>query len=125
MTPRDRDHLIADAAWNVAIEQRAVDANLSRAAWAVLAAVAASIYASGRVWNIVSVAALVDETMLDTRTVLRALAMLDRSLGAQASVIANGRIYVFAAVVILALIPLLVLIRRTKGSKDAAHLALE
>jgi DHA2 family multidrug resistance protein len=45
----------------------------------------------------------------------QALALLDRQLLGQASVIAYSRIYMLSAVIILGLIPLLVLIRRTKG----------
>lgn len=46
----------------------------------------------------------------------RALALVDRQVMGQASVIAYGRIYVLAALLILALIPLLALVRETKGS---------
>jgi DHA2 family multidrug resistance protein len=52
----------------------------------------------------------------------RALDLLDRQLMAQASVIAYSRIYVLSAVLILALIPLLVLIRHTKGAAGAQHI---
>jgi DHA2 family multidrug resistance protein len=52
----------------------------------------------------------------------RALELLDRQLMAQASVIAYSRIYVLSAVLILALIPLLVLIRHTKGAASAQHI---
>jgi MFS transporter, DHA2 family, multidrug resistance protein len=45
----------------------------------------------------------------------RALALLDRQLMGQASVIAYGKIYVLAAALILLLIPLLLLVRVTKG----------
>ena len=55
----------------------------------------------------------------------RAYALLNQALQGQASVIAYGRIYVLSAVVILSLIPLLVLVRRARGSSDAAHLAME
>jgi DHA2 family multidrug resistance protein len=55
----------------------------------------------------------------------RAYMLLDRTLGAQASVIAYGRIYVLAAAIIVALIPLLFLIGRPQRGGDAAHLALE
>ena len=51
----------------------------------------------------------------------RALELLDRQLMAQASVIAYSRIYVLSAVLILALIPLLVLIRHTKGAAGVQH----
>ncbi len=46
----------------------------------------------------------------------RALTILDRQLLGQASVIAYSRIYVLSAMVMLALIPLLLLVRQTKGS---------
>ncbi|MDB4873731.1 MAG: drug resistance transporter, EmrB/QacA subfamily [Gemmatimonadetes bacterium] len=46
----------------------------------------------------------------------RALALLDRQLIGQASVIAYGKIYVLAAALILLLIPLLLLVRETKGA---------
>jgi DHA2 family multidrug resistance protein len=45
-----------------------------------------------------------------------ALTLLDRQITAQASVIAYSRIYVLSALLILALIPLLVLVRQTKGA---------
>ncbi|HZI41279.1 MAG TPA: DHA2 family efflux MFS transporter permease subunit, partial [Gemmatimonadaceae bacterium] len=45
-----------------------------------------------------------------------ALMILDRQITAQASVIAYSRIYVLSALLILALIPLLVLVRQTKGA---------
>jgi DHA2 family multidrug resistance protein len=46
----------------------------------------------------------------------RALMLLDRQLIGQSSVIAYGKIYVLAAALILLLIPLLLLVRETKGS---------
>jgi DHA2 family multidrug resistance protein len=52
----------------------------------------------------------------------RALSLMDRQLGAQASVIAYGRIYVLSAALILALIPLLLLVRQTKGVAGAQHI---
>jgi MFS transporter, DHA2 family, multidrug resistance protein len=55
----------------------------------------------------------------------RAFMMLDGTLGTQAAVIAYGRIYVLAAIIIVALIPLLFLVGRAKPSADAAHLAME
>jgi len=55
----------------------------------------------------------------------RAYMILDRTLGAQASVIAYGRIYVLAAAIIVALIPLLFLVGRARPGADAAHLAME
>jgi len=51
----------------------------------------------------------------------RALELLDRQLMGQASVIAYSRIYILSAALILALIPLLVLIRHTKGAAGAHH----
>jgi DHA2 family multidrug resistance protein len=51
----------------------------------------------------------------------RALEILDRQLSAQASVIAYSRIYVLSAVLILALIPLLLLVRHTKSAGGAHH----
>ena len=54
----------------------------------------------------------------------RALAMIDRQITAQASVIAYSRIYVLAAVLILSLIPLLLLVRQTKAS-GGAHAVME
>jgi hypothetical protein len=41
---------------------------------------------------------------------------------AQASVIAYSRIYILSAILILALIPLLVLIRHTKGAAGTQHI---
>jgi DHA2 family multidrug resistance protein len=55
----------------------------------------------------------------------RALALLDRQLLGQASVIAYSRIYVLAAVMILALIPLLLLVRQTRGAAGAEHAVME
>jgi DHA2 family multidrug resistance protein len=46
----------------------------------------------------------------------RALELLDRELMGQASVIAYGRIYVLSAALILALIPLLLLVRHTRAA---------
>jgi DHA2 family multidrug resistance protein len=46
----------------------------------------------------------------------RALALVDRQLFGQASVIAYSRIYMIAAALILTLIPLLLLVRQTKGA---------
>jgi DHA2 family multidrug resistance protein len=51
----------------------------------------------------------------------RALELLDRQLMGQASVIAYSRIYVLSAVLILALIPLLVLVRHTRGATGVQH----
>jgi DHA2 family multidrug resistance protein len=49
----------------------------------------------------------------------RALAVIDRQLMGQASVIAYGRIYVLSALLILGLIPLLLLVRQTRGAAGA------
>jgi DHA2 family multidrug resistance protein len=49
----------------------------------------------------------------------RALTLIDHQLTAQASVIAYSRIYVLSALLILALIPLLLLVRQTRGSSGA------
>ncbi|MDB4888727.1 MAG: drug resistance transporter, EmrB/QacA subfamily [Gemmatimonadetes bacterium] len=54
----------------------------------------------------------------------RALALLDRQLVGQASVIAYSHIYVLAAALILLLIPLLLLVRQTKGA-GAEHAIME
>ena len=51
----------------------------------------------------------------------RALEIMDRELMGQASVIAYSRIYMLSAALILALIPLLILIRHTKGAAGAQH----
>src|SRR4051812_38945097 len=51
----------------------------------------------------------------------RALDLLDRQLMGQASVIAYSRIYVLSAALILALIPLLLLVRQTKGVAGSQH----
>jgi MFS transporter, DHA2 family, multidrug resistance protein len=51
----------------------------------------------------------------------RAFEILDGQLMAQASVIAYSRIYILSAALILALIPLLVLIRHTKPSGGVQH----
>lgn len=52
----------------------------------------------------------------------RALEILDRQLMGQASVIAYSRIYVLSAALILALIPLLLLVRHTRGAAGAQHI---
>jgi DHA2 family multidrug resistance protein len=52
----------------------------------------------------------------------RAISILDRELMGQASVIAYSRIYVISAVLILALIPLLLLVRHTRGAAGAPHI---
>jgi DHA2 family multidrug resistance protein len=54
----------------------------------------------------------------------RAYAVVDREILGQASVIAYAHSYLIAAGLVLALIPLLVLVRRTKGS-GAAEMMLE
>jgi DHA2 family multidrug resistance protein len=51
----------------------------------------------------------------------RALEILDRELMGQASVVAYSRIYVLSAALILGLIPLLLLVRHTKGAAGAQH----
>jgi MFS transporter, DHA2 family, multidrug resistance protein len=51
----------------------------------------------------------------------RALSIMDRELMGQASVIAYSRIYVLSALLILALIPLLLLVRHTRGAAGAGH----
>jgi MFS transporter, DHA2 family, multidrug resistance protein len=54
----------------------------------------------------------------------RALELMDRQLMGQASVLAYGRIYVLSAIIILVLIPLLLLVRRTRGA-GGAHAVME
>ena len=54
----------------------------------------------------------------------RAYAVLDRQMFGQASVIAYGHTYIIAAMLVLALIPLLALVRQTK-SANAAEMMLE
>jgi DHA2 family multidrug resistance protein len=54
----------------------------------------------------------------------RALALLDRQLFGQASVIAYAKIYTIAAGLILLLIPLLLLVRQTKGA-GGDHVVME
>jgi DHA2 family multidrug resistance protein len=54
----------------------------------------------------------------------RAYAVLDRQMFGQASVIAYGHTYIIAALLVLALIPLLALVRQTK-SANAAEMMLE
>jgi DHA2 family multidrug resistance protein len=53
-----------------------------------------------------------------------ALELLDRQLTGQASVIAYSRIYMLSALLILSLIPLLVLVRQTKGA-SGNHAVME
>jgi len=51
----------------------------------------------------------------------RAFGIIDREVMGQASVIAYSRIYVISAALILALIPLLLLVRHTRGAAGAQH----
>jgi len=53
----------------------------------------------------------------------RALAVIDGQLMGQASVIAYSRVYVLSALLILALIPLLLLVRKAKGG--GGHMIME
>jgi DHA2 family multidrug resistance protein len=55
----------------------------------------------------------------------RAFMLLDHTITGQAAVIAYGRIYTLSAAIILALVPLLLLVKRARPSADATHLALE
>jgi len=54
----------------------------------------------------------------------RALAVIDAQIMQQASVIAYSRVYVLSALIILLLIPLLLLVRRTRGA-GGAHAIME
>jgi DHA2 family multidrug resistance protein len=54
----------------------------------------------------------------------RALAIMDRQILAQASVLSYSKIYMLSAVLILSLIPLLLLVRQTKGA-SGAHAIME
>jgi DHA2 family multidrug resistance protein len=54
----------------------------------------------------------------------RALALMDRQILAQASVLSYSKIYMLSAVLILSLIPLLLLVRQTK-SAGGAHAIME
>jgi DHA2 family multidrug resistance protein len=54
----------------------------------------------------------------------RALQLIDAQIRGQASVIAYGRIYVLAAMLILILIPLLLLVRKTRGA-GGGHAVME
>ena len=54
----------------------------------------------------------------------RALTVIDHQLTAQASVLAYSRIYILSALLILCLIPLLVLVRQTRGS-SGGHAVME
>ncbi len=49
----------------------------------------------------------------------RAYQIIEGELQGQASVIAYGKIYVLSAVIILAIVPLLLLVRKTRGSAEA------
>lgn len=49
----------------------------------------------------------------------QALAIVDRQVAAQASVIAYSKVYVLAALIMIALVPLLLLVRRPKALKGA------
>jgi DHA2 family multidrug resistance protein len=55
----------------------------------------------------------------------RALSLIDAQLVGQASILAYSKIYVISAGLILLLIPLLLLIRQTKGSGGADHSIME
>jgi DHA2 family multidrug resistance protein len=54
----------------------------------------------------------------------RAFALLDRQLVSQASIISYSKIYVLSALLILVLIPLLALVRETKGA-GGGHAIME
>ena len=54
----------------------------------------------------------------------QALTLLDRQITAQASVIAYSKIYMLSALLILSLIPLLLLVRQTKGA-GGSHAVME
>lgn len=54
----------------------------------------------------------------------QALAILDAQVSGQASVLAYGKIYLLSAVIVLSLIPLMLLIRQTRGS-GGSHAVLE
>ena len=54
----------------------------------------------------------------------QALAILDAQVSGQASVLAYGKIYLLSAVIMLCLIPLMLLIRQTKGS-GGSHVVVE
>src|SRR5689334_2024762 len=55
----------------------------------------------------------------------RAYQLLEGEVMGQASVIAYSRIYVLSAAIILAIIPMLVLVRKTRGAGGGAHAALD
>jgi MFS transporter, DHA2 family, multidrug resistance protein len=55
----------------------------------------------------------------------QALTLIDSQITGQASVIAYSRIYMLSALLILALIPLLVFVRQTRGAAGAEHAIME
>jgi DHA2 family multidrug resistance protein len=55
----------------------------------------------------------------------RAYRLIDAQLAGQASVIAYSRVYVLSAVIILAIIPLLLLVRQTRGAGGGRHAVME
>jgi DHA2 family multidrug resistance protein len=55
----------------------------------------------------------------------RALYLLDAQVRGQASVIAYGKVYVLSAILILALIPLLLLVRPPKPGAGGGHMVME
>ncbi len=55
----------------------------------------------------------------------QALSMLDRQITGQASVIAYGQTYTLAALLILTLIPLLILVRKTAGGEGGHEMVME
>jgi DHA2 family multidrug resistance protein len=55
----------------------------------------------------------------------QALALVERQVMGQASVIAYGKIYVLSALIILVLIPLLLLVRTTKSAAGGSHAIME
>jgi DHA2 family multidrug resistance protein len=55
----------------------------------------------------------------------QALALVERQVMGQASVIAYGKIYVLSALIILVLIPLLLLVRQTKSAAGGSHAIME
>ena len=63
-----------------------------------------------------------DRSNLQALARARALEIIDRELMGQASVVAYSRIYVLSATLILALIPLLLLVRHTRGAASAQHI---
>jgi DHA2 family multidrug resistance protein len=55
----------------------------------------------------------------------RALAVIDRQVAGQASIIAYSHTYVIAALLVLSLIPLLALVRQTKAQVERSEMLLE